>query len=137
MPSRHGVLNLKHHLPGGVGLHALAGQSGARDVAAQLLQPLAVVGAAAHGCVQAKSIDVSTAAASKPSPWASGHRALHRQHLLAGGWAEVDTRRSLQRPERAGLVRIAFVVGHVGLAMLDEHPRRVSSFVLCASLLVF
>jgi len=35
----------------------------------------------------------------------------------------VSTRRCLQRPERAGLVRIVVVVGHVGLALLfDEHP---------------
>ena len=44
-------LELEHHLTRGVGLHALVGQGGARDVAAQLLQRLAVVGAAAHGCV--------------------------------------------------------------------------------------
>jgi hypothetical protein len=30
-------------------LHALVGQSGARDVAAQLLQRLAIIGSAAHG----------------------------------------------------------------------------------------
>jgi len=55
-----------------------------------------------------------------------GHRALHRQHLLAGAWAEGDTvgtRGCLQRPERAGLVRIAVAVSHIGLALLlDKHP---------------
>ena len=54
-----------------------------------------------------------------------GHGALHRQHLLPGARAEGDaasTRRRLQRPERAGLVRIAAVVGHVGRTLLfDQH----------------
>ena len=44
-------LELEHDLSGGVGLHALVGQSAARDGAAQLLQRLAVVGSAAHGGV--------------------------------------------------------------------------------------
>jgi DNA-binding transcriptional LysR family regulator len=41
-----GGLQLQHHLPGSVDLHALVGQSRAADVAAQLFQPLAVVGEA-------------------------------------------------------------------------------------------
>ena len=44
-------LEPEHHLPGRVGLHALVGQSGARDAAAKLLQRLPVVGSAAHGGV--------------------------------------------------------------------------------------
>ena len=56
----------------------------------------------------------------------SWHRVLHRQHLLAGARAEgdaVSARGCLQRPECAGLVRIAIVVGHVRLALLfDQHP---------------
>ena len=59
--------------------------------------------------------------------------ALYRQHLLAGPRTEGDaigTRRALQRPERAGLVRIAVVVGHVSRTLhFDQHPRRVSSFI--------
>jgi len=46
-----GGLELEHHLPGSVGLHALVGQCRARDVAAQLLQRLAIIGSAAHGCM--------------------------------------------------------------------------------------
>jgi len=46
-----GCLEFEHHLPGSVGLNAFIGQRWARDVAARLLQRLAVVGAAAHGCV--------------------------------------------------------------------------------------
>ena len=52
--------------------------------------------------------------------------ALYRQHLLASTRTEgdaVSARCGLQRPERAGLVRIAVVVGHVGRTLLfDQHP---------------
>lgn len=49
VPSRQAVFDLEHRLPGGVGLHAFVGQCRAGDVAAQLLQRLAVVRHAAHG----------------------------------------------------------------------------------------
>jgi len=54
------------------------------------------------------------------------HRALHRENLLAGARAKgnaVGTRRSLQRPERAGLIRIGLGVGQVARSLLlfDEH----------------
>jgi hypothetical protein len=42
-----GCLELQRHVPGGVCLYALVGQRRARDVAAQLLQRLAVAGASA------------------------------------------------------------------------------------------
>jgi len=46
--------------------------------------------------------------------------------LRSTAWAEgdaVSARGCLQRPERAGLVRIAVAVSHIGLALLfDEHP---------------
>jgi hypothetical protein len=71
-----GGLELEHDLPGGVGLHAFVGQSGARDVAAPLLQRLAVVGAAAHGCMQAKAINFG---AQRPlEVCVPRHCALHR-----------------------------------------------------------
>ena len=77
-----GGLQLEHHLTGGVGLHAFVGQRPAGDVAAQLLQRLAVVGAAAHGAVQAEAVDVSAERLLEVFvPW---HRAQHRSHLLAG-----------------------------------------------------
>ena len=53
-----GCLELEHHLPGGVGLHAFVGQCRAGDVAAQLFQRLAVFGRAAHRSVQAEPIVV-------------------------------------------------------------------------------
>jgi hypothetical protein len=54
-----GCLELEHHRAGGVELHPFVRQRLSGDVAAQLLQRLAVVGAAAHGCVQAKDVDVN------------------------------------------------------------------------------
>ena len=48
VPSRPGGLELEHDLPGAVDLYAFIGQCRARDVAAKLFQPLALVGAAAH-----------------------------------------------------------------------------------------
>jgi len=55
------------------------------------------------------------------------HHALHRQHLLPGAWAEgnaVRTRRRLQRPERAGLIRIGVGLGQIARSLpllFDEH----------------
>jgi len=43
-PVAPGCLELEHHLPGGVGLHAFAGQGRPADVPAQLLQRLALRG---------------------------------------------------------------------------------------------
>lgn len=59
LPSRPAVLS-KHHLARSVGLYALVGQCWAGDVAAQLFQRPAVIGAAAHGCVQTEPVDVGT-----------------------------------------------------------------------------
>ena len=53
-----GDLELEHHMPGAVDLHEFIGQCRARDVAAQLFHPLALVGAAAHRRVQAEALTV-------------------------------------------------------------------------------
>jgi hypothetical protein len=55
-----GRLQLEHNLTGRIALHTVAGQRGARDVAAQLFQRSAVLGAAAHGGVQAETLHVGT-----------------------------------------------------------------------------
>ncbi len=127
------ALELEHHLARGVCLHTFVGQRRAGDVAAQLLQRLAVVGAAAHGGVQAEPVDVG--AQRLLEVLLPGHDALHRQHLLPGAWAEGDavgTRRGLQRPERAGLVRVCVVVGQVGLTFLfDQHPPTGEQLASC------
>jgi len=49
---------------------------------------LAVVGAAAHGRVQAEPIDVG--AQRLLDVCVPRHCGAHRQHLLAGAWAEGD-----------------------------------------------
>ena len=68
-----------------------------------------------EGGVQAEAVDVGAQRLLELRlPW---HRALHRQHLLAGARTEGDavrTRGGLKRPEYTGLVRIAVAVGHVG-----------------------
>ncbi len=107
-----GCLQLQHHLPCCVALHALIGQRRAGDVAAQLLERLALVGAAAHSRVQAEPVDVGAEVLLEVR--LPRHDTLDRQHLLAGAWSEgdaVSTRRGLQWPERAGFVRIVIVVG--------------------------
>ena len=86
VPSRQAVFSLKHPLPGSVALHAFVGKRWARDVAAQLLQRLAVVGAAAHRSVQAETLHVGTQLWSERG--ITGHGALHREHLLPGTRAE-------------------------------------------------
>jgi hypothetical protein len=82
------------------------------------------VGAAAHGGVQTEPVDVD--AQRLLDVLLSGHSTSHRQHPLASTRAEgnaVNTRRGLQRPEHAGLVRLSAFVRHVCRALLfDQHP---------------
>lgn len=101
-----------------------AGRGGAGDVAAQLFQRLAVVGAAAHSGMQAEPVSVGAHALLEVrSP---GHHALHRQHLLPSartGGDAVGSGRRMQRPERARFVRVTAVVGHVTRTFLfDQQP---------------
>jgi hypothetical protein len=48
VPSRQGRIQLEHHLTGSVALHPFVRQRRAGDVAAQLVERLSLVGAAAH-----------------------------------------------------------------------------------------
>jgi len=68
-------------------LYALVGQSRARDVAAQLLQRLAILSAAAHGGVEAEALhDGAKDLMELRLPW---HRSVHLQRFLAsalGHW---------------------------------------------------
>ena len=75
-------LELELHLPGGVELHPFVRQRGAGDVAAQLLQPLAVVRFHPHRGMQAEPVDVG--AQRLVGPVLPRHRALQRQYLLPG-----------------------------------------------------
>ena len=115
-----------------------------------LLQRLAVVGATAHSCVQAEVVDVG--AQRLLEVCVLGH-ALQAAPALASAGPSRGTGpsagtvpcprsapctvstfcparparpgRGLQRPERAGLVRIAFAVGHRGRTFLfDQQPTK-------------
>jgi len=77
-----GRLERQHDLSGGVALHTFNGQGRAGDVAAQLLQSLAVFGAAAHGHMQAETLHVS--AQRLVEVCLPGQCALQREHLLPG-----------------------------------------------------
>ena len=119
-----GCLQPEHHLPGAVDLHTLAGQRRARDVAAQLLECLAVMGSAAHGGVQTETLLVGTQRLHARS--VSRHGTLHREHLLPGTRAEgnsIGAGRGLQRAQRTRVVRVGVAVGQVArpLILLDEH----------------
>ena len=81
-----GGLEPPHDLPGSVDLYPFIGQCWSGDGAAQLLQPLALVGIAAHGRVQAEALMVGTqilVARSVALP-----PTLHREHVLPGAWAK-------------------------------------------------
>ena len=74
-------LELEHHLSGGVGTYALVGQCRAGDLASQLLQCLALVGAAAHGGVQAEPVVVGAQVLLEVR--LPGHGVQQCQHLLS------------------------------------------------------
>ena len=81
-------LELELHLPCRVELHPLVRQRGAGDAAAQLFQPLAVVGLDPHGGVQAEPVDVGAQRLARPV--LARHRSTQGQHLLPGAWTEGD-----------------------------------------------
>ena len=79
----------ENSLRGGVDLSAFVGQCGLGDVPAQLLQLLALIGIAAHRCVQAKPLLVGTLILVSPS--VARRRTLHRKHLLPGARASSES----------------------------------------------
>ena len=91
----------------------------AREGAAPLFQRFALVGPAAYRGVQAETLPVGPQVLQELC--LPRHCALHPQHLLPGAWSKRDaasTGRSLQWPERAGVVRVGVVVGPIRLALL-------------------
>jgi hypothetical protein len=78
-------LELELDLAGTVELHPFVRQRGSGDVAAQLLQPLAVVGFHPHRGMQAEPLDVG--AQRLAGPVLARYRASQRQHLLPGARA--------------------------------------------------
>jgi hypothetical protein len=75
-------------LAGGVELDPLVRQRRPHDVAAQLLQPLAVMGFDPHRRVQTEPVDVGAQGLARRG--LPRHRATQRQHLLPGTGPEGD-----------------------------------------------
>ena len=124
VPSRQAVLSFSTTCPSALVSTRPLTKCRTGDVAAQLLQRLPVVGAAAHSGMQAEAVDVGAKVLLEVR--IPGHGGLYRQQLLASTRTEgdaVSACRGLQRPERAGLVRITVVVGDVGRTLLfDQNP---------------
>jgi hypothetical protein len=116
-------LELQLHLPCIVELHALVRKRRPGDVAAQLLQPLAVVCFDPDRGVQAESVDVRAQRLARGG--LARHRASQGQHLLPGARAQGDAvsdGRSLQRAQRARVLAVGIRLGQVGLAhVFDQH----------------
>ena len=77
-------LELQHHLPGAVHTQAFIGNCRASEVAAQLFEPLPIIGCATHACVQVEAMCVG---AQRPAGFVVDGRTargeLQAEHLLA------------------------------------------------------
>ena len=124
VPSAPRGLKLQVHLPGGVQLHPFVGKRRPGDVAAQLLQPPAVMRLDPRRGVQAEAVDVGAQQLYEPYPRAASHLARS-----ASSGRRVARRRcgsdscGLQRPQRARLAPIGVRLGQIGLAHQPAHPR--------------
>jgi hypothetical protein len=112
-------LELQLHLPGGVELHPLVRQRRPGDGAAQLFQPLAVMGLDSHRGVQAEAVDVGAQGLARRSLARHCTSRGEGQHLLPGAGPEGDAirhSRRLQRSQRACLFAFGLRLGQPGLA---------------------
>ena len=57
VPSLNALFSLQHHLAGAVTLEPFVGDRRAGDIAAQVLQFLALIGAPAHRRMEAKAVE--------------------------------------------------------------------------------
>ena len=118
------TLQLQHDLAGAVTIEPFVGDGRPGDIAAELLEFCALIGAPAHRRMEAKAVRVDT------QLWGGrpglARQALQAQHFLPSARAEGNTisaRGSLQSPQRAIGIRF----GEVGLVrFFDESPRRVN-----------
>ena len=76
-----GALQLQHDLASAVALEAFIGNGRARDVAAQVFELLALIGAAAHRRMQAEAVAVGAQA--RRGSFAGARQAVQAQHLLS------------------------------------------------------
>ena len=70
-------------------LEAFIGNGRARDVAAQVFELLALIGATAHRRVQAEAVKLGAQAGC--GSLIGARQAVQAQHLLSRAWAERDT----------------------------------------------
>ena len=115
------TLQLQHDLAGAVTLEPFVGDGRPGDIAAELLEFLALIGAPAHRRMEAKAVRVD--AQLRGGRPGCARQALQAQHFLASAWAQRDTvgaRGGLQSPQRA----IGGRFGEVGqLWFFDESPQ--------------
>ena len=98
VPSRHAVFSLSTTCPALLHCTRSSVLRRAGDVAAKLLQPLALVGAAAYRGVQAEALHIGTQRLGEGS--VAGHGALHLEDLLHGARARGDSIPCGRRPQR-------------------------------------
>ena len=115
------TLQLQHDLAGAVTLEPFVGDGRPGDIAAELLQFLALIGAPAHRRMEAKAVRVDAQLwGGRPG---CARQALQAQHFLPSSWAQrnpIGARGGLQRCERAIGVRF----GEVGpVWFFDESPQ--------------
>ena len=88
VPSRHAVFSLSTTCPALLHCTRSSVLRRAGDVAAKLLQPLALVGAAAYRGVQAEALHIGTQRLGEGG--VAGHGALRREDLLPGARVKGD-----------------------------------------------
>ena len=115
VPSLNATLQLQHDLAGAVTLEPFVGDGRAGDIAAQVLQFLALIGAPAHRRMEAKAVEFGAQVRRGWFVWA--RHALQAQHLLPRSWPERDAVGAggrLQGQKRAFPIRF----GEVGPVLL-------------------
>ena len=121
---------LQHHLPGAVHTQAFIGNCRASEVAAQLFEPLPIIGFATHVCVQ---VEARRVGAQRPADFVVGSRTargeLQEEHLLARTRAVSDAIgrcRGLQRHRQ--VIRIGEAACNTIISASSIRcPRRVSN----------
>ena len=93
------ALQLQHDIAGAITLEPFVGDRRAGDIAAQVLQFLALIGALAHRSMEAKAVRVGT---QLRGGWpVCARHALQTQHFLPRPWPERDAVGARGRLQRA------------------------------------
>ena len=111
-----GALELQHDIAGTVACQSFVGDGGAGDVAAQLLQLLALMGGAAYLGMEAEAVRVDAAHGGQ---WRLCREGLQAQHFLARPSPERNAVGAGCRPQRPEHdIRIG--VGEIAHALLFD-----------------